>query len=412
MVRRTVETQPFEIGPSRGRATQSRQTRSLAVLIAGLVIAAAGLGSVASPAARAQGTAEPPKVVVVEPKTEAVTNYVELTGNAAAISSVNLVARVEGYLESQNFQDGAVVRKDDLLFKIQQDQYKAQLIEAQAQVQAAKAGIEYARTEITRYKALVKQEAAAQTEVDHWVYEKASAEAKLLGAQAQVTLAQLNLGYTEVRAPYDGQMSKAQIYPGNLVGSPGQQSTALATIYQIDPIYVVANLSEQDGLKIRQNLEQKRLTAADLPKVPIQVALQNETDFPRRGALEYVSPALDPATGTILLRGKLANPNRDLLPGFFVRIRLPMERGAQNTLLVPDRALQEDQGGRYLLAVNKDGLVEKRYVQLGELFSGLRAITSGITAADRIIVGDLWRVSPGQKVTPQLTSIDALGNRP
>ncbi|HEU0217310.1 MAG TPA: efflux RND transporter periplasmic adaptor subunit [Stellaceae bacterium] len=377
-----------------------------------LTIAAMGLAVIASPPARAQGATEPPKVSVIQPKAEAVTDYVELTGNAAAISSVNLVARVEGYLETQNFQDGAVVKKDDLLFKIQQDQYKAQLIEAQAQVQAAKAGIEYARTEIARYKGLVKQEAAAQTEVDHWVYEKASAEAKLLGAQAQVTLAQLNLGYTEIRAPYDGQMSKAQIYPGNLVGSPGAQSTALATIYQIDPIYVVANLSEQDGLRIRQNLEQKRLTAADLPTVPIQVALQNETDFPRRGALEYVSPAIDPATGTILLRGKLANPNRDLLPGFFVRIRLPMERGGKNTLLVPDRALQEDQGGRYLLAVNKDGVVEKRYVQLGELFSGLRAITSGIAAGDRIIVGDLWRVSPGQKVTPQLTSIDALGNRP
>jgi RND family efflux transporter MFP subunit len=146
--------------------------------------------------------------------------------------------------------------------------------------------------------------------------------------------------------------------------------------------------------------------------VPIQVGLQNETDFPRRGVLEYVSPGLDPATGTLLIRGKVANPNRDLVPGFFVRIRLPMERGAQNTLLVPDRALQEDQGGRYLLAVNKDGVVEKHYVQLGELFNGLRAITSGITAADKIVVGDLWRISPGQKVTPQPTAIDAPGSRP
>jgi len=375
-------------------------------------VAAAGFAFVASAPAQAQTTTGPPKVAVVQPKAEAVTNYVELTGNAAAITSANLVARVEGYLESQNFQDGAVVKKNDLLFKIQQDQYKAQLVQAQAQVQAANAGIEYARTEIGRYRALVKQEAAAQTEVDHWVYEKASGEAKLLGAQAQVTLAQLNLGYTEIRAPFDGQMSKAQIYPGNLVGSPGQQSTALATIYQIDPIYVVANLGEQDALKIRQNLDQRRLTQADLPKIPIQVALQNETDFPRHGVLEYVSPGLDPATGTLLIRGKVDNPNRDLLPGFFVRIRLPMERGAQSTLLVPDGALQEDQGGRFLLAVNKDGVVDKRYVQLGELFNGLRAITSGVTADDRIIVGDLWRVSPGQKVTPQLTSIDALGNRP
>lgn len=412
MVRLVVKTQPFEMGPRRCRATRPRRTRNLGFLIADLVIASVGFGSVVSPAARAQGAAEPPKVTVVQPKAEAVTNYVELTGNAAAITSVNLVARVEGYLDTQNFQDGAVVKKDDLLFKIQQEQYRAQLVQAQAQVQEASAAIEYARTEIGRYKALVKQEAAAQTEVDHWVYERASAEAKLLSAQAQVTLAQLNLSYTEVRAPFDGQMSKGQIYAGNLVGSPGQQSTALATIYQIDPIYVVANLSEQDALKIRQNLEQKRLTNADLPNVPIQVALQNETDFPRRGALEYVSPGLDPATGTLLIRGKVANPNRDLLPGFFVRIRLPMERGTQSTMLVPDRALQEDQGGHYLLTVNKDGVVDKRYVTLGELFNGLRSLTSGITAADRIIVGDLWRVSPGQKVSPQPTSIDALGDRP
>jgi RND family efflux transporter MFP subunit len=366
----------------------------------------------ASLPAWAQSTAEPPKVSVVQPKAQAVTNYVELTGNAAAVNSVNLVARVEGYLETQNFADGAVVRKGDLLFTIQQDQYKAQLIQAQAGVLEANAAIEYARTEVARYKALVKQEAAAQTEVDHWTFEKASAEAKLLSAQAQVTLAKLNLDYTEVRAPFDGQMSKAQIYPGNLVGTPGQQSSPLAEIFQLDPIYVVANLGEQDMLKIRANLDQKRLSLADLVKVPIDVALENESDFSRHGTLEYVAPALDPQTGTLLIRGKLANPTRDLLPGFFVRIRLPMERAAQASLLVPDRALQEDQGGRYLLAVGKDGTVEKRYVQLGEVLGGLRVITSGVTAEDRIIVGDLWRVSPGQKVSPQLTSIETSGARP
>jgi RND family efflux transporter MFP subunit len=362
--------------------------------------------------AQAQSKTEPAKVSVVQPKAQTVTNYVDLTGNAAAVTSVKLVARVEGYLEAQKFADGAVVKKDDLLFTIQQDQYKAQLVQAEAQVQAANAAITYARTEIARYKALVRQEAAAQTEVDHWVYEKASGEAKLLSAQAQVTLAQLNLSYTEVRAPFDGQMSKAQIYPGNLVGSPGQQSTPLAEIYQVDPIYVVANLSEQDMLKIRANLDQKRLSLAQLVQVSIDVALQNETEFSHHGTLEYVSPGLDPATGTLLVRGKLANPNRDLLPGFFVRIRLPMERGAQASLLVPDRALQEDQGGRFLLAVNKDGVVEKHYVQLGEVLGGLRVITSGITADDRIIVGDLWRVSAGQKVSPQLISIDASGRQP
>jgi RND family efflux transporter MFP subunit len=377
---------------------------ALAVLVA--------LSAVAPPV-HAQSPAEPPKITVVQPKAQAITNSVELTGNAAAVNSVKLVARVEGYLEKQNFADGAVVKQGDLLFTIQQDQYKAQLIQAQAQVQGANAAIEYARTETARYRALVKQDAAAQTEVDHWVYERASAEAKLLSAQAQVTLAQLNLGYTEVKAPFDGQMSKAQIYPGNLVGSVGQQGTALAEIFQLDPIYVVANLSEQDMLKIRANLNQTRLSLAQLVKVPIDVGLEDESNFPRHGTLEYVSPGLDPATGTLLVRGKIANPNRDLLPGVFVRIRLPMERGAQNSLLVPDRALQEDQGGRYLLVVNKDNIIEKHYVQLGERVGGLRVITSGVTAEDKVVVGDLWRATPGLKVAPQLTEIETpQGTRP
>jgi RND family efflux transporter MFP subunit len=238
------------------------------------------------------------------------------------------------------------------------------------------------------------------------VYERDSAEAKLIGAKAQVELAKLNLGYTEVRAPFDGQMSKALIDPGNVVGGPGQQA-ALAEIYQIDPVYVVANLNQQDVLKIRANLQGNRLSMAELLQVPVEVALQNETAFSRRGTIEYVSPGIDPATGTMLIRAKLANPNRDLLPGFFVRMRLPMERGARDVLLVPDSALQQDQGGRYLLLINRDNAVEKRYVQLGDLFSGLRAITSGISADDRVVVGELWRATPGTKVVPQPVAVEA-----
>src|SRR6185295_13517637 len=148
-------------------------------------------------------------------------------------------------------------------------------------------------------------------------------------------------------------------------------------------------------------------TLADLHKVPVDVGLSDENGFPHQGTIQYVAPALDPQTGTLLVRGIMANPDRTLLPGFFVRMRLPMGKVDQNALLVPDRALQEDQGGRYLLVVNKDDVVEQRYVKLGELVGALRVVTSGLKPDDRVVVADLWRASPGTKVTPQLTAIDA-----
>jgi len=348
-----------------------------------------------------------PPVPIVRPKMQSVADYVEITGNAAAVNAVKLIARVEGYLDQLHYADGQFAKKGDLLFTIQQDQYKDQLQQAQAQVLAAQASLVYAKTEVGRYSALVKKDAATQVEVDSWVYKRASAEAQLFGAQAQVALARLNLGYTEVRAPFDGIVGKHLVDPGNVVGGGGQQ-TALAEITQLDPIFVVANLSEQQVLQIRQNLGQHRLTLTDLHKVPVDVALSDETAFPRQGTIEYVAPAIDPATGTLLVRGILSNPNFTLLPGFFVRMRLPMGRVDRNALLVPDRALQEDQGGRYLLIVNKDDVVEQRYVQLGQLDGTLRVIVSGLKPEDRVVVGDLWRASPGTKVTPQLTTIEAI----
>ena len=354
---------------------------------------------------QAQLTQQPsPPVPVVRPKVQSVADYVEITGNAAAFNAVKLIARVEGYLEKIHYEDGQSVNKGDLLFTIQQDQYKDQLRQAQAQLLAAQAQLAHAKVELPRYSALVKKDAATQTEVDRWYYERATAEAQVLGAQAQVSLAKLNLSYTEVRAPFDGIVGKHLVDPGNVVG--GTQPSALAEITQLDPIYVVANLSQQEVLKIRANLDQHRLTFADLRKVPVDVALSDQTAFPLQGTIEYVSPGIDPATGTLLVRGILANPDRTLLPGFFVRMRLPVAKVDRSALLVPDRALQEDQGGRYLLVLRKDDVVEQRYVQLGQLLGALRVITSGLKLDDRVVVGDLWRASPGTKVTPQLTTFD------
>ncbi|MBV8937231.1 MAG: efflux RND transporter periplasmic adaptor subunit [Alphaproteobacteria bacterium] len=346
-------------------------------------------------------------VPVVTPRVQSVKDYLEIEGNAASVNAVKLIARVEGYLDKIHYEDGQFVKKGDVLFTIQQDQYKNQLQQAQAQLLTAQASLTYAKTELVRYTKLVKQDAATQTEVDHWNFEKASAEASLLNAQAQLALAKLNLSYTEVRAPFDGIVGKHLVDPGNVVGGGGQQ-TALAEITQLDPIYVVANLSEQQVLKVRANLNQHRLTFADLRKVPVGVALSDQSGYPLQGTIEYVSPGIDPATGTLLVRGILANPDRTLLPGFFVKMRLPMGRVDLNALLVPDRSLQEDQGGRYVLIVGKDDVVEQRYVQLGQLDGALRVITSGLKSDDRVVVGDLWRATPGTKVTPKLTSLEAI----
>jgi len=183
------------------------------------------------------------------------------------------------------------------------------------------------------------------------------------------------------------------------------ESISPSIFTQLDPIYVVANVSSQQALQIRANLDQRRLTLAELQRVPIEAALSNETGFPHRGTIEYVSPAIDQATGTLLVRGIMRNLNRTLLPGMFVNVRLPMGKTLQSALLVPDRALQEDQGGRYLLVLDQGDVIRQRYVQTGEQSGGLRVITSGLKPDDRVVVGELWRATPGTKVVPQLTSM-------
>ena len=361
-----------------------------------------------APAAQpAPSQAAAPTIPVAPPKVQSVSDTLVVTGNAEAVNAVKLVARVPGYLEQIHFQDGQIVKKDDLLFTIQQDQYKDQLQQAEAQLAAATAARDHAHLEVGRYTAILKQHATSQVEVDHWVYEEKTAEANVLAAQAQIALAKLNLSYTEVTAPFDGQMGRHLVDPNNMVGGDGGPP-ALAEILQLDPIYVVATISSQQALQIRQNLDQRRLTLDELHKVPVEAALSDETGFPHRGAIQYVAPQIDPQTGTLYVRGILRNPDRTLLPGVFVNIRLPMGKVLKSALLVPQIALQEDQGGRYLFVVDDNDVVQKRYVQLGETVGDLQVAVSGVARNDRIVIGELWRVSPGMTVTPKAATLDAV----
>jgi RND family efflux transporter MFP subunit len=344
-------------------------------------------------------------VPVAHPKVQNVSDTLEVTGNAASVAEVKLLARVVGYLEKIHFEDGALVKKNDLLFTVQQDQYKAQLQQAQAQLALAQAQVDHAKIEVVRYTNLVKKGAATQVEVDRWNYQLQAGQANLMAGEAAVALAMINLGYTEIRAPFDGQMGKHLIDPGNVVGGNGQQG-ALAVINQLDPIYVEANLSAQQAVQIRANMTQRQLTLAQIQQIPIEVAVGNERTFSHRGTLQYVAPAIDPATGTLYLRGIVRNPDRHILPGGFVRLRLPMEKSTQNALLVPNNALQEDQGGRYVLVLDKNNVTQQRYVQIGQQVGSLRVITGGLSVDDLVVIGELWRSSAGTKVTPQLKTID------
>jgi multidrug efflux system membrane fusion protein len=339
----------------------------------------------------------PPEISVALPLQQNVTPYEELTGNTVAFATVDLVARVEGFLISQNYVDGSVMKKGDTLFVIEQTMYKAQVKEAEAQLDGAKAQLLNAEAEFTRQETLLRQNVTAQNTYDQAKAKRDSARASVENNEGNLTVAQTNLGYTTVQAPFDGIVSKHLVSVGELVGNG--KATKLATIVQLDPIYVEFNVSEQDVLKIRQNLANRRLTVEELGKIPLDIGLMNEEGYPHTGVMNYVSPELDAQTGTILVRGLFKNPNRDLLPGFFVRVRVPLEETP--SLLVPSVALGADQAGRYVLVVDGDNVVQQRKVTVGQSVGEMAVVESGLKADERVIVAGLLRAVPGQKVDPQ-----------
>jgi RND family efflux transporter MFP subunit len=345
----------------------------------------------------------PPKVTVAKPVEQKVTRYFEATGNTAAINSANLVARVQGFLTEISYADGAAVKKGDHLFTIEPEPYQLKLQQAQAAEAAAQATVVQTQADFERQQELVQRQAASKAAFDTATANRDNAKAKLLQAQADTKQAQINLDYTRVIAPFDGIVTARQVSIGELVGGTGTQ--VLATIVQLDPIYVNFTASERDVLHVRDMLFKRGQTAVNLLGTPIEVGLQTDAGYPHKGKLDYVAPTVNQGTGTLAARAELPNEARLMLPGFFVRVRVPLEETP--ALLVPSVALGTDQAGRYVLIVNAENTIEQRKVEVGPSLGPLAVIESGLKAEDRVVVAGVLRAIPGQKVDPQMQTADA-----
>jgi RND family efflux transporter MFP subunit len=342
----------------------------------------------------------PPKVTVSQPIQRTVTDFLELTGNSQALNTVQLVARVAGYLEKTFFDDGQLVKKGQLLFLIQQNTYEARLRQAEGQILSLRSQLNYAQSQLIRFSRLLPNKAASQSDVENWRNQRDTAQANLKTAEAQRDLAQLDLSYTKITAPFDGRIDRRLKDPGNLVGAG--ENTILAEVSQIDPIDVYFSISDVDLARLMES-------AGGLPgkglsmKWPIFMGLGHEEGYPHQGKIDFAAITLTPTTGTLLMRGEFPNPGAQILPGLYSRVKVPLKE--RMAFLLPDAAIGNDQQGSYVLIVNEKNVVERRGVKSGSLVDNLRATEEGLEGKEWVIVKGFLRAAPGRLVTPERESL-------
>jgi membrane fusion protein, multidrug efflux system len=371
-----------------------------------LAVSLTGLGACAKPPPTAVPMT-PPTVSVSQPLQKEVVERLEYTGTTAALESVEIRARVKGFLQGVEFQPRAKVAKDALLFVIDPSEYQAKLEAAQAMLLARKAELEFATYEFDRTDDLFNKGSAAPYERTRDLAKKHAAEAAVQAAQASMHQAELDLGYTKITAPLNGRVSRNLVDVGNLVGSG--ENTLLTTIVNDDSVYVYFDLSENDLLALMRARAARADTKVTPDKIdaPLFLGLAGEPGFPHEGRIDFIETTVNPATGTIRVRGVFANTDGTLLPGLFARVRIPIGQ-PRSALLVTERALGVDQGQRFVLVVNDQNVVDYRRVDVGMLDQGLRVIEKGLSAGDLVIVNGLQRVRPGVPVTPHRVAMDSL----
>lgn len=352
----------------------------------------AALGACTRGPAPAPGA--PPVSVAAVVKRE-VEDWDEFTGRFEAVEKVDLRPRVSGYIQRVALQEGREVRQGDVLFVIDPRPYEAVLARAQAELERARTSAGLAASEVARAQGMATSQAISREELDQRTAAQADAEAGIRAAEAAVEAARLDVGFTEVRSPISGRVSRAEVTAGNLVSG----ETLLTTVVSLDPIYVYFDGDERAYLKYGKLAREGSRPSSRDARNPVVMGLADETGYPHRGVMDFVDNALDPSTGTIRARAVFSNRDRRFTPGLFARLRL-IGSGKYEATLIQDKAVGTDQDRKFVYLLGADSTVQYRAVRLGRVIDGLRVVESGLNAGDMIVVNGLQRVRPGSKVAP------------
>ncbi|HLH53034.1 MAG TPA: efflux RND transporter periplasmic adaptor subunit [Verrucomicrobiae bacterium] len=374
-----------------------------AALIVGLSVSGCGRQSPqAKPAA--------PMVTVAPVEQQEIVERDEFTGRIEPVETVEVRPRVSGYIQAVKFQSGQMVKRGDLLFQIDPRWHQATFEQRQAEFQQAKVHLENAQRESERTPQLLTNNAISIEEADARQARFQEARSAMLAAQAALDSAKLDLEYTQVRAPIDGRVSRALLTEGNYVNGIAGGATLLTTIVSVDPVYVYADMDENSLLRFNGLARSGKIEADSNGKVPVQLQLADEQEFPHQGYIESFDNRLNADTGSILLRAVFPNPDGRIVPGLFARIRVPLSE-KHPALLVEERAIGTDQAQKFVLTLTRSNTVAYRHIELGPLVGELRVVRSGLQKDEPIVVNGLSRVRPGMPVSPQTETADASEQR-
>ncbi len=348
-----------------------------------------------------------PEVEVGLPVTKQIVDYVDFTGRTDAMPTIDVRARVSGYLDKVKFREGFDVKEGDVLFLIDPRTYQADYDSKVANLAQARAHLTHMESNYKRAENLIAKQAVSQADFDLAVGDRDEAEAAVKKAEADLHTADLNLKWTRVLAPISGRISRQNIDPGNMVKA---DETVLTTIVSLDPIYAYFDVDEAAMLRFRRLMEAGKVKSAREAKSPVYLGLADEDDkYPHEGTIDFVDNRLNASTGTLRLRGRFDNHKQFLSPGMFVRIRVPIGPMHQ-AILATERAIGSDQGQKFLYVLNEKNEVVYREVQIGAFQNGLRVIESGLGPDERFIVNGLQRVKPGDTVQPKLVQSPSPGD--